>query len=168
MLGIVAAGAGARGAYQTPQEFLAEVFPGGSPAAAPLWLSEPLRTQVRNVLGHDLPALRLRYWRREGRTAWILDEIGKDQPITTGVVVADGTIETIRVLVFREIRGWEVRYPFFTDQFRGARLNADLRLDRPIDGITGATMSVRALTNVARLALVLDHAAAKPDLTLNE
>jgi uncharacterized protein with FMN-binding domain len=84
-----------------------------------------------------------------------LEEIGKEQPITTGIVVEDGKIDQVKVLVFRESRGFEVRYPFFTDQFRGATLREGLDLDREIDGISGATLSVRALTKLARLALLL-------------
>jgi Na+-translocating ferredoxin:NAD+ oxidoreductase RnfG subunit len=72
------------------------------------------------------------------------------------VTVADGAIENVRVLEFRESRGWEVRYPFFTDQFVDARLEDDGRLDRRIDGITGATLSVAAVTRIARIALLLD------------
>jgi hypothetical protein len=64
-------------------------------------------------------------------------------------------MELLRVLEFRESRGWEVRYPFFTDQFGGIGLRPDLQLDRPIDGISGATLSVRALKKLARLALYL-------------
>ncbi len=83
------------------------------------------------------------------------------KPITTGLAVDDGAIERIRVLVYRESRGWEVRYDFFTAQFIGARLDGDARLDRRIDGISGATLSVRALTNLARLALYLHHAVIR-------
>jgi hypothetical protein len=108
-------------------------------------------------MGHDLGVLRLKYWEKEGRTAWILEEIGKERPITAGVVVNDGKIERINVLTFRESRGWEVRYPFFTDQFSDATLKEDKQLDRHIDGISGATLSVKAMTKMARLALLLDH-----------
>jgi hypothetical protein len=62
----------------------------------------------------------------------------------------------VKVLIFRESRGWEVRYPFFTDQFKDATLTAERNLDRKIDGISGATLSVNALTKLARLALFLD------------
>ena len=89
------------------------------------------------------------------RSAWILDEIGKELPITIGVAVADGAIDNVRVLEFRESRGWEVRYPFFTDQFSNARLGSGQRLDRKIDGISGATLSVRAVTRIASIALLL-------------
>ena len=61
----------------------------------------------------------------------------------------------VKVLIFRESRGWEVRYPFFTDQFKGATLVTDNNLDRKIDGITGATLSVNALTKLGRIALLL-------------
>ncbi|HHM06209.1 MAG TPA: FMN-binding protein [Gammaproteobacteria bacterium] len=107
---------------------------------------------VREILGHKLGALRVRYWPRNGRSAWILEETGKEQPITVGLVVENGRLLRLSVLIYRESRGDEVRHPFFTDQFKGARLNGT-RLDRSIDGVSGATLSVRALTRLAALAL---------------
>jgi hypothetical protein len=71
-------------------------------------------------------------------------------------VVDSGSIARIAVLIYRESHGWEVRYPFFTNQFKGATLAATHELDRRIDGISGATLSVRALTRLARVALLLD------------
>ena len=91
------------------------------------------------------------------RSAWILEEVGKVEPITLGVVVARGRIEAMKVLAYRESRGFEIRFPFFMDQYRGAQVDANTRLDRKIDGISGATLSVRAATRLARLALVLDR-----------
>ena len=99
--------------------------------------------------------LRVRYWHRDRRTAWILDEIGKERPITVGIVVEDDAASMVRVLEFRESRGWEVRYHFFTDQFNDVRLDRGDELDRQIDGITGATLSVNAVTRAVRLALFL-------------
>ncbi|MGI9288240.1 MAG: FMN-binding protein [Pseudomonadales bacterium] len=96
----------------------------------------------------------MRYWRAGNRTAWILDEIGKERPITLGVVVENNTIAQVKVLTYRESRGGEVRHAFFTNQFIGAMLNEKRQLDRDIDGVTGATMSVRAVTRVAQVALL--------------
>jgi Na+-translocating ferredoxin:NAD+ oxidoreductase RnfG subunit len=42
-----------------------------------------------------------------------------------------------------------------TDQFNDVRLDGGDELDRQIDGITGATLSVNAVTRVVRLALFL-------------
>jgi hypothetical protein len=140
--------------YREPADFLSKAFDGETPEPRFLWIAGEIKTDIRHILGHDLGMLRLRYWQEGKRTAWILDQIGKTKPITTGVVVDNGRIEMLEVLIFRETRGFEVRYPFFTDQFRGAELTADSRLSHDIDGISGATLSVRALTKVGRLALL--------------
>ncbi len=147
----------AQDVYQQPGEFIAEAFDGQPPSSAKLWLGGQLRAEIRDILQRDLKSLRLRYWKRGGRSAWILEEIGKEKPITTGLVVNQGAIEQLKVLIFREMRGWEVKYPFFTDQFTGAVLTSGRELDRDIDGITGATLSVNALKKLARLALLLDR-----------
>ena len=144
------------GRYIETDAYIASAFPGGSPGPRMLWVSGELRDAVERVLGHRFAALRVRYWHEGAKSVWILDEIGKELPITIGVTVVEGAIENVRVLEFRESRGWEVRYPFFTDQFVDARLGHDGRLDRRIDGITGATLSVSAVTRIARVALLLD------------
>jgi hypothetical protein len=145
----------AEGVDQAPEAFIKEVFSGKPPAPEVLWITRSLREPITDILGHAPNALRLRYWGEKHRTAWILDEIGKERPITVGLVIDNGQLETVKVLAFRESRGWEVRYPFFTDQFHGARLTGKYELDRSIDGISGATLSVRALKKLARLALFL-------------
>lgn len=155
----------AGGTYQTPDEFLKESFAGTPPEPAVVWLSGQRKTVAEQILGHRYPTLRIRYWRDGARSAWILDEVGKEQPITVGIVVDRARIERIKVLVFRESRGWEVRHPFFTDQFKEARLNDKRQLDRHIDGISGATLSVRAMKKLATLALYLDTATREQDVT---
>lgn len=155
LLMLAATWALARGVYQRPADFVAEAFAGSPPPPGVLWVTGPLRERIGRILGHPPRFLRVRYWLAGTRSAWVLEEIGKERPITVGVVVDEGRIERIRVLIFRESRGWEVREPFFTRQFEGAMLVEGDRLDRPIDGISGATLSVRALTRLARVALVL-------------
>ena len=149
--------------YQSPEEFLGEIFAGSPPAPKVVWLKGEIKEKAGEILGHSYPGIRVRYWGRNKRTAWILEEIGKTQPITVGLVVGENGLESIRVLAFRESRGWEVRYPFFTDQFSGIRLTADNELDRHIDGISGATLSVRALKKLTRLALYLHQQTVPGD-----
>lgn len=124
-------------------------------APAQWWLDPADRETATVMLGHAPGFLRLRYWPVDRGTLWIIDEIGKEMPITIGVVVRDAAIARVQILEYRESRGGEVRYPFFTNQFQGAHLEGE-QLDRHIDGISGATLSVRAVRNVARLALHLD------------
>ena len=141
--------------FQEPRGFLDQAFGGHVPDPQVVWLTGERMEAASRILGHRPNMLRVRYWGRGGRTAWIIDEIGKERPITTGIVIDDDRIERVAVLVYRESIGWEVRYAFFTDQFKDARLTDDLRLSGRVDGISGATLSVRAVTNVARLALYL-------------
>ncbi len=142
------------GRYLDVDEYLASAFPEDRPPARVLWVASDLRESVEQLLGHRFTSLRVRYWYDGATSAWVLDEVGKELPITIGVTIRDDTIVSLRVLEFRESRGWEVRYPFFTDQFRNVRLQEDGHLDHKIDGITGATLSVGAVKRVARLALL--------------
>ena len=148
------------GRYLTTEEFLQIAFGGTPPQAEMLWVTSEHRGPLERLLGHAYRSLRIRYWREGDRTAWILDEIGKEQPITIGIAIEAEAIEEVRILEFREIRGWEVRYPFFTDQFRGATLD-DGELSADIDGITGATLSVGAVKRAARAALYLHGQVAE-------
>ena len=146
---------GEAGRYLETGEYLETVFAADLPTAKTLWVAGDLREEVERMLGHKFAALRVRYWHNGETSAWIRDEIGEGLPITIGVSIENGAIHNVRVLEFRESRGWEVRYPFFTDQFVAARLGPDDKLDRRIDGITGATLSVGAVTRIARVALLL-------------
>lgn len=161
----LAATAAATGVFQSGPDFIAEVFStttsdtiNEQPIAPPvqqktLWLTEDIRSQAAKILGHPLAGLRVRYSQSNDKTAWILEEIGKEMPITIGVVVADNRIQQVKILAYRESRGGEVRYPAYTQQYRGATLTKELGLSQNIDGITGATLSVWAVNKVAALAL---------------
>ena len=149
-------GSFAKGTYQTPADFVHNSFDSQPPQPQVLWLDDELRLQLEEILAHKYSARRIRYWKKDRRSVWVLDEIGKKKPITTGIVIDNDKISQIKVLVFRETRGWEVKYPFFTQQFINRHLDQENRLDQSIDGISGATLSVRALTKLARVALLLN------------
>jgi hypothetical protein len=146
--------------YLEPSEFIQQSF-AAAPQQKVLWLTKDLKASIKQVLGHDYNGLRIRYWQYGERTAWILEEIGKVKPITTGFVIEGEAMLQMQVLIYRESHGWEVRYPFFTDQFNGLQLDENNRLQRKIDGISGATLSVNALTRLARLALHLHEEATR-------
>lgn len=145
----------AKGVYLSVADFVALSFDGQTPPAKTLWLSAEQKQAAVEILSHPVRGLRQRYWQQGERSAWIFEEIGKELPITIGVVVERERIRQVMILEFRESRGGEVRHSFFTDQFVGAGLADEQRLSQPIDGITGATLSVRAVKRAARLALYL-------------
>lgn len=146
--------ADAEDVYLEPDDFIAQSFE-KNPEQKVLWLTAETKAGIRRVLGEDYPGLRIRYWQDGERTAWILEAIGKVKLITTGFLVEGDEMLEMRVLIYRESHGWEVRYPFFSNQFQGLQLNAKNKLNKGIDGISGATLSVNALTRLAKLALYL-------------
>ena len=137
--------------------FVERVFP-SAPKLSTLWLNKALKNEIYQKIDYRMGQLRLRYWGDGVTTAWILEEVGKEKPITFGVVVEDAKIKSIEVLRYRESRGGEIQRTFFTRQFHEAQLkekSGRYALTERIDGITGATLSVRASKKVAKLALFL-------------
>jgi len=147
----------AKGVYQTEQAFLNEVFKGEVPPSRNLILKSNLRKPIEKILRHPFSGIRIKYWKDKTQTAWILEEIGKVEYITFGISIKNGEVLYANVLTFRETRGWEIRYPAFTDQYIGARLTNNTKLTKNIDGVSGATLSVWAMTKVVKIALKLDQ-----------
>ena len=156
VLCLCTAGQASAEVYQMPEAFVAEVF-GTAPAPRVLWLSREMQAGAAAILGHPAANLRQRYWSDGAKSVWILEEVGKEELITAGFVVSQGRIDHARVLAYRESRGQEVRDPSFLKQFAGAGLDKGDHLDRGIDGISGATLSVHAMERMARLALYFDR-----------
>ena len=150
--------------YLERADFLGQAFDGQSPDARILWLSSENQQAAATILGHPYAGLRVRYWQRNNRSAWILDEIGKEKPITIGLVIESNRIRDLYILAFRESRGGEIRYPFFTSQFKGLSLKSNSRLDGSVDGITGATLSVGAVKRIANFALYLEQGFMESEL----
>ncbi len=142
------------GVNQTNEDFITETFADNIPKSKVVWIKSDLRPAIADILGHEYAGLRIRYWQQAQRTAWILEEIGKESPITFGIVITKGRVELVKVLAYRESRGGEIQQRAFTRQFTDATLS-EQKLDRHIDGISGATLSVRAMKSVVTLALYL-------------
>lgn len=150
--------------YKTPEEYVSDAFAGSDPEKKKIWIKGDVKKNVERILDRKFRKLRAEYWRDGNKTVWILEEIGKYKPITTGFTVVGDSLQDVKVLVYRESHGWEVKYPFFTKQFKKVALKENTKLDKNIDGISGATLSVNALKKMARLALFL-HAKVQQDET---
>jgi hypothetical protein len=141
--------------YQSPEDFVRSTF-GAIPEPSLLWLTKSHQEQISHLLGHPYPQARLRYWRQGAKSVWILDEIGKEYPITAGFIIQERQIARAQVLIYRETRGQEIHLPSFLAQFTGNSLQGDT-LERKIDALAGATLSVNAMVKMAQLALLLDQ-----------
>jgi len=148
--------------YFSVEDALAKVFPDADAVDSTTWTPDPeQRAAIEARLGARLTetAYVFHHGRRGDRDlgwALILEEKGRFKPITFLVhIESDRSVGYVLVLVYRESRGDGVRRQRFLKQFRGNDLDDQLRLNRDIVGLTGATLSSRALTFGVRKALVL-------------
>lgn len=88
--------------------------------------------------------------------AMIDHEIGRMEPITFMTFLkADGAVQSVEILVYRENQGSEVRERRFLAQFENKGRDEPLRLGQDIRNISGATLSARAVTLGVRRALAV-------------
>jgi len=82
--------------------------------------------------------------------------VGKWGPIHYLVGLdAQGTVLQVIVLDYREIRGKPVAKKRFLRQYKKKSVDDPVKLRRDIDGVTGATISSRSLTNGIRKLLFI-------------
>lgn len=75
---------------------------------------------------------------------------------------AEGELVGIRVLAFREPEEYIARDGWL-GQFSGKTVDDEIRMKRNIDGITGATLTSRAVTQCARRTLAIHKILEKKD-----
>jgi Na+-translocating ferredoxin:NAD+ oxidoreductase RnfG subunit len=155
--------------YLTKKQALEIAFPGADKVdREKKWLTEEQKKDIGEVCLQKIKSNRMTFYvgKREQAPigyAFIDHEIGKSFPITFMTVLnVDGTVRDVEIMVYREPRGWEVRYPSFMDQFTGRTADSDYRT---VNSITGATLSVRALVkgvSRATAAYKVLYLSAKP------
>jgi len=148
--------------YFTEDEALAKVFGKAGRATQHTWTpTDDQRAALARQLGVAVTEESFAAWRgRDGDKdlgwALVLEEKGRFKPITFMVQVRPGgRVGLVLVMVYRESRGDGVKRQRFLKQFRGKDLDDPLRLNRDVVGLTGATLSSRAITHGVRKALVL-------------
>lgn len=143
--------------YLSTDDFLQQGFSQSGCEEKSLWLPKAYKRRIETLLQRSYTKLREKYCLQGERSAWVLNEIGKVEAITTGIIINNGLVEVVQVLEFRESRGAEVHRRRFTHQYIDAQLDNKQQLDQRINGISGATLSVSALNRQVRLALLLDQ-----------
>ena len=142
--------------FLSKKEFLKIAFSDETPKRKGLRFKGEVKEIAQKIMGSNYKKIRMKYWRQDQKTAWILERIGKVELITAGFIVENCRISSVHVLIYRETHGWEVKYPSFRDQLVGVNMIADYKLDKSIDGISGATLSVNSMEKMTRLALAMN------------
>ncbi len=120
-----------------------------------------LQEEVKKILGYELSRSNYPFFmgKTDGKIdgyALIDEEIGKVMPITFITRInPDGKVSHVEIMIYRESHGGEVATKRFLNQFKEKNFNEELRLDKNIIHVTGATLSSQALVKGVRRALVL-------------
>lgn len=135
--------------YLTKKAALDMAFPGADAIDKERkWLTDEQKTGIEKISLVKISENRFNFYVGKKNSKpmgyMLIDHIiGKSFPITFMTVLnVDGTVRDVEILVYREPRGWEVRFPSFMSQFFGMNAQSDFR---NINSITGATLSVRAI-----------------------
>jgi hypothetical protein len=142
--------------FLSKEDFLKTAFEEDVPRRKGLRFKNEVKEIAQRIMGSNYKKIRMKYWRQDQKTAWVLERIGKVKLITAGFIIESCRISSIHVLVYRETHGWEVKYPSFRDQFVGINMVEGFKLNKRIDGIAGATLSVNSMEKMARLALAMN------------
>lgn len=131
--------------------------PGSGTLAGQSVPSERVTASIKRVFGSDTRAVLVPVGTDTALRVTHADSIigfarvgnvrGRDLPITFLVAVDPaGSLLDVDILVYREPYGGEVAYESWREQFRGATAESRLQVGRDIRGISGATISVHAVT----------------------
>jgi len=145
--------------YLTKKQALDIAFPGADEIVKQKkWLTDEQKAAIAGLTMEPFEENRITYYvgmkDKKPMGYMVIDHmIGKSFPITFMVVLnADGTVREVEIMTYREPRGWEVRNKSFLSQFLGRSAESDFR---DIHSITGATLSVRAITRGVQKAVAV-------------
>ena len=149
------------GKYPTADEAVRQLLPGATSFERETILLKPAQQQAGAdaAAQKEISALVTRYVAgTESGTAgyaYLDKHLVRTLPQTLMVALdAEGQLIGIKVLAFREPAEYMAREGWM-EQFRGKTAGDEIRMKKNIDGITGATLTARAVTQCARRVMAI-------------
>jgi Na+-translocating ferredoxin:NAD+ oxidoreductase RnfG subunit len=146
----------------TREEALQSAFPGAQIESKMIFLTDAELEKASKLCGQNIEsALVARFTaiqnNQEIGRAYLDTALVRTKKQSLLVLLnTDGTIKRIEVVAFLEPPEYMAMERWY-DQFKGKTLTDDLRLNRSIRGITGATLTARATTEAVRRVLAIDQ-----------
>ena len=125
------------------------IWPGKALTANPVNLSEAQQKAIARASGTRVRAARVDAWKTADNGWFIVDQvIGKHENIDLALGLnAQGKVQGLEILVYRETYGHEIRNAKWRAQFHGRDHSEHLELDEQIRNISGATLSCSHVTD---------------------
>lgn len=158
---LATAGSSSAGPLLTRDEALALAYPGAAIAAERVFLTDDQKKQVAAGAGAaPVSSLVARYVaRKDGRVvgrAYVDTHTVRTKKETLLISLdADGKVRRVDATAFLEPMEYQAPQPFL-NQYTGRTLTDDLRLQRAIRPIAGATLTARSVTDAVRRVLAID------------
>lgn len=153
-------GAGPMGTFFTEEAARRELFPDlASAEPETLLLDDDALAKARALTRLPVEERRVVFERvlsKDGTAGYIYRgrELGKVELMDFAVALdGEGKVRKVLLTAYRESIGGEVKSNRFMGQFKGKHSGSGLQLNRDVDGITGATLSSRAITAGVRKAV---------------
>jgi Na+-translocating ferredoxin:NAD+ oxidoreductase RnfG subunit len=143
--------------YMTVEQAQQSMFPGASLKKIDFALTSEQRQSLRSRSGVYEPFNEDGVYAVDGGRYFFVDRVvGKHEQITYAVGVDDqGAVTQIEILEYRESYGYEVRNADWRAQFVGKTTDSEIKLNRTIANISGATLSCKHLTDGVRRVLMV-------------
>lgn len=147
--------------YSTVDEARAAIWGDKAFTPAPVELTKEQMKAIKAASNVRVRNKKINAHKAEDGSWFVIDQvIGKHEYIDYAVGIgADGSVAGLEVLEYRESYGHEIIHPKWRAQFKGRGPSDELKLDREIQNISGATLSCRHVTDgVNRLTRMWDIA----------
>lgn len=133
--------------------------------AQPVVLSPDTLKAMREASTVSHPFDGTRIWKSDTGKWFVVDEVvGKHEMITYALgLSAEGVVEHVEILDYRESYGYEVAQASWRDQFKGKTASSTIKLNKDIENVSGATLSAKHLTDGIKRVLVMFERTLKSD-----
>jgi Na+-translocating ferredoxin:NAD+ oxidoreductase RnfG subunit len=135
--------------YLSVEQAQALMFPGATFTQDFRTLTDDQVKAIEKASGVAVRNHQLKAWRVSTGGWFIVDEVvGKHEFIPFALALdTQGAVKSVEVLEYREAYGGQIRDPEWRKQFVGKQTTSELRLDKDIRSVSGATLSCRHLTD---------------------
>ena len=143
--------------YLSQEEAQQIIFPGKYFSKVKFDISKEIHQKLKEISGIHHPLSTNRFWLAGDGSWFIVDEVvGKHEMITYALGInPDGKIQEIQILQYNETYGYEVREKSWRSQFENKSMHEEIRLNKDILNISGATLSCKHVTDGVRRLMAL-------------
>jgi Na+-translocating ferredoxin:NAD+ oxidoreductase RnfG subunit len=152
--------------YLSVEQAQALMFPGAQFTQDVRTLTDDQVKAIEKASGVPVRNRQLKAWRVSTGGWFIVDEVvGKHEFIPFALALdTHGAVKSVEVLEYREAYGGQIRDPEWRKQFVGKQTSSELRLDKDIRNVSGATLSCRHITDgIKRLIHTYAVVLGQPD-----